>query len=269
VLKINLLPPYILEKRKVRRAALLFGILFVALIAGMLAWWAKLGSQERDLQTRLADMQQKAAMVTAKQAMVAAEKAKSPIIQNKVKFIEDVMAYNLKAPKLYEELAKYTYSRILYASVQPSGNQITIQAHARSVGDCGRYLLNMYRASHIFSSVGISAVPGWSSDGSVSTGAAAAQAGPMMSGAPMPGMTGMLGAPGAQPAGGGSSISTKGFDFSVVCTLVEPISAPAYGNTGAEASPGMAPGSMGVPGGAPGPGMSPSGGPMRVGGMGR
>lgn len=195
MLKINLLPPYIYEKRKVRRAAFLFGLLFIVCTGIMVAWWAKLGNQERDLTAQVTDMEQKAQQVAALKQQVAAEQSKIPPIQEKVAFIESLMDYNLKYPKLYEELAKYTYGRILYSSVQPTATGLTVQAHARTIGDCGRYLLNMYRASHLFTSVTISAVPGWP----------------------------------AESTGGNQNASNMpGFDFTVTCALAQPINPPAY-----------------------------------------
>ena len=162
MLKINLLPPYIFEKRKIRRTAILFGVLVACVAAGMFGWYSMLAAKERDLNSEVLMWEQKAAEVKSLEDQAAAEEAKAPPIKSKVDFIENVMAYNLAYPKLYEELAKYTYSRIVYRSVEPSSNQLKIAAHARSVGDCGRYVLNMYRASHIFSSVRIDSVPGWS-----------------------------------------------------------------------------------------------------------
>ena len=232
MLKINLLPSYIYEKRKVRNAAFLFGGLFVVVVAGMLTWWVVLGSKERQITTQVMEMERNAGEVTELERQVQAEQAKIPPIRAKVTFIEDLMAYNEKVPDLYEDLAKYTYSRILYRSVRVSGNQLTVNAYSRSVGDCGRYLLNMYRASHVFSSVSISGVPGWASGGG---GAGSAS-----------GMSSLAGtAQGPQVPGG--------FSFTVSCALVEPISAPTYSSGGA-ASAGGAPG-------AGGPGMAPGGPP--------
>ena len=168
MLKINLLPPYIFEKRKIRRTAILFGVLVACVAAGMFGWYGMLTAKERDLNSEVLMWEQKAAEVKSLEDQAAAEEAKAPTTKSKVDFIEKVMAYNLAYPKLYEELAKYTYSRILYRSVEPSPNQLKITARARSVGDCGRYVLNMYRASHVFASVRIDSVPGWS--GSVPNG---------------------------------------------------------------------------------------------------
>lgn len=216
MLKINLLPKYIYERRKIYKLASIFGVLFIAIVFGMFAWWFMLGNKEIILTGQVDEMELKTSILNDLQKQVDGEKAKLPPVESKVKFIEDLMAYNLKVPQLYEELAKYTYARILYKSVTPAGNQLTIQAHAGSLADCGRYLMNMYRATHIFNSVTINAVPGWSDSAGAAQGA---------------------GQPAGQPA---AAEPSSGFDFTVTCALVNPISAPAYAPPGAggEGAPG-------------------------------
>lgn len=165
MLKINLLPSYIYERRKVRQVAIACVIMVLAVGGGMFAWISQLNNQKAQLTSDVMTMEQNANDVKAIEAQATAEEAKAPPIQSKTSYIEAIMAYNEEYPKLYEELAKYTYSRIEYKTIEPSaGTGLKITAQARSVGDCGRYLLNMYRASHIFNSVTIDAVPGWSGD---------------------------------------------------------------------------------------------------------
>lgn len=148
--------------------AILFAVLVACVAAGMFGWYSVLATKERNLNTQVLEWEAKAQEVKGIEAQAAAEEAKAGPIKGKVEFIEKLMAYNVEYPKLYEELAKYTYSRIVYKSVEPSSNQLKISAHALSVGDCGRYLLNMYRASHVFTSVTIDDIPDWS--GSIPNG---------------------------------------------------------------------------------------------------
>lgn len=164
MLKINLLPPYIFERRKVKQAAFLFGLLFVATFCGMVTWWYMLGKKEANLKEELAIMKANADQVLAIENTIKAEEGKIPPIKERLEYFAAIREYNGKFPALYEELARYTYERILYRSIQPSNNSLTINAHAKSIGDCGRYLLNMYRARHLFSDVKISAVPGYPND---------------------------------------------------------------------------------------------------------
>ncbi|MHB1458756.1 MAG: hypothetical protein ACYC0V_17745 [Armatimonadota bacterium] len=237
----------------------------------------------------LARTEAEAKVVLALEADVAAAQAKIPPVKAKTEYITQVLAYNEKLPALYEEVTKYTYNRIEYRSINASGQSLQISAHARTIGDCGRYLLNMYRAGHIFTSVAISAIPGYPA-GSTGGGGGGGMMGGMMGGMPggmpgMPTMPGMAGGMPGMPGGGmpgmiggtsggisgGTTTRTaisRGFDFTVTCGLVEPIGAPTYNpNAGADTSggaagmaegmAGMMPGGMSGPGAIPGPGMMP------------
>lgn len=164
MLRINLLPPSIYERRKVRQTAILFGLIFVMAFGGMMAWWYMLGKKEAQLKSDLVIMNQRKDQVLALEGTIKAEESKIPPIKDRMDYFNAVMAYNVKFPALYEELAKYTYERVLYRSIEPANNQLTIQAHAKSLGDCGRYLLNIYRARHLFSDVKISSIPGYPSN---------------------------------------------------------------------------------------------------------
>lgn len=164
MLKINLLPPYIFERRKVRQTAFLFGLIFMLAFGGMVTWWFMLGKREANLKSELVVMNQRKDVVLALENTIQAEQAKIPPIKDRMDYFNAVMAYNEKFPAVYEELVKYTYERVLYRSIVPTNSQLTITAHAKSLGDCGRYLLNIYRARHLFNSVTISAVPGYPSD---------------------------------------------------------------------------------------------------------
>ena len=274
MLRINLLPKSIYERRNVRRMMFLFGFIFIALAAGMAAWIFKLSMTERDLTDLVAKTEAEAKLVIQLEADVAAEQAKIPPVKAKTKYIADVLDYNEKLPALYEQVAKYTYNRIEYRSISASGQSMQISARARTIGDCGRYLLNMYRAGHIFTSVAISAIPGWPTGSTGGGGGGGMMGGGLMGGMPgmpgmgggMPGMPGMPGMGGGMPgmagatSGGISGGTTsrnaisRGFDFTVTCALVEPISAPQYvrGSSAAPAEGAVA----GMMGGIPGmPGM--------------
>jgi len=257
VLKINLLPAYIYERRKTRKAILGFSALFVAVVFAMVAWWVSLSNKQKELERQVADAEMRAQQVTAIEQQRDAERAKLPTIKAKVDFMDALMGYNLEAPKLLEEIAKYTYGRIRLTSIQINGgNQVTIQGHARTLGDCGRYLMNLYRAQHIFSSVVISGVPAGWPPGNVSSSTA-------------PGLPGVAMQPTSQTTG------EPGFDFTVTCTLVKTIAPPTYGGGGGgEAvpatgvvpaggvTPSPGPTAPAAPSAAPTPAPPPAGGPM-------
>ena len=271
MIKINLLPAYVLEQEKVRKSAALFGVLVAVVIVCMLLWYKGLGSANADLQRRLEEVQATERQVKAYQAETQTARQESQGIRAKVKFINDIMEYNKLVPQIYEELARYTYKNILYTKISVAQAQITIDAYTRSMGDAGKYLLNLYKASDLFTSVSISAVPGYPQ--AVSTELVGASGGPGQAytqtpGAlPYPTITGLLSnslAAGEAPPGFLLPSAKKskivrrpaGFTFTVTCALRKPINPPMYGQqagaAAAQGTPGM-PGAYGAPGASPMP----------------
>ena len=279
MIKINLLPAYVLEQEKVRKSAALFGVLVAAVIVCMLLWYKGLGSAHAELQRQLEEVQATEQQVKAYQAETQTARQESQGIRVKVQFIKDIMEYNKLVPRIYEELARYTYKNILYTKVSVAQAQITIDAYTRSMGDAGKYLLNLYKASDLFTSVSISAVPGYPQ--AVSTelvgapGSASQTYTQAAGGLPYAPITGLLSnslatAESQQtmavespfgfvlPNVNKSKIVRRpaGFTFTVTCTLRKPISPPMYGQqagtAAAQGTPGM-PGAYGAPGASPMP----------------
>ena len=190
MIKINLLPSNIFEARAIKRVIALFAIILIAVVAVSLVMTQKLNKESADLQQQTkvaADLKQQADTLASQASSLLAQIAP---IESKIKFIDDVKAHNLVYPKLYEELAKFTYKKIIYSSLQSDGSALTITAYTPSLKDTGRYLLNMYRATHIFSSVTISGVPGYPYAGAAPGGG----------GVGIPGGMGGMAAPAMAPA---------------------------------------------------------------------
>ena len=210
MLKINLLPAYVRQKAALKKAIGLCTAAVVIVGAVMGYWIYSLNEEKKQLNEDTIKMETEMRLVEKLRAQVKAEQAKIPPIQNKINFFEGIKNYNLQLPALYEEVSRYTYNRVELSSMSASGNRVTMQAHARTLGDFGRYLLNMYHATNLYSNVSVSSIPGWPS--------------------PLLGTTG----PTAQMPADANFTGilpevTGGIDFSVNCTLVKPIAgAPSY-----------------------------------------
>lgn len=271
MIKINLLPKSIYEKKALINTAIVFGVLFVAIVAGCLTFTMMKRQQVAALEAKGTE----AAGVQAQidQTNADAEKIRGEIgpIQQKLKFIADVHLYNAAWPALCEQIAKWTYEKVHYTSLQftNGGQGVSIQMEVKTLDDLGRYLINMYSATDLFTSVSISGLPGYP--------AQAANQAPDMGAMPAGAME--------MPSGGGAGLqaieagvvskpSAGWFTVQVDCVLKNPIPtpAPAGGAAGAPtgAAPGVAaaappmppsgameaPGSMPAPGGGrPVPGM--------------
>lgn len=255
MIKINLLPKGLYEKKIVRNLAVMFAVLAMVVAGGGVGYRMKLAADIGRMTAEVEDIEARQKMVQGLKANVQQEAAKLAPIQAKVKFIEEVFAHNEKWPKLYEELAKYTYKKVLYRRLTPSQNGLQIDAFTPSISDAGRFLLNMYRANDIFSSVTISGLPGYPRDQSgiaaISGALGMVPTGEPQSAGPLP--TGV--SPHLYRYGGMEAVSTgvaraaaealRGLNFTVTCTLREQITAPALPGV-APTEPGMG-GSMGSP----------------------
>ncbi|MDO8684272.1 MAG: hypothetical protein Q7N50_12410 [Armatimonadota bacterium] len=216
MIKINLLPQYVFEKQAVQRLMLLFGLALAGVVVLLMGLRMQMGGKLNNLNEQLVQAKMVENEVLTKEQQRSAELARIGPIQQKVTFIEDVMKYNEKAPALYEELARFTYARVKYKQINLTDQQMEIQAYAPSITDAGRYLLNLYRATHIFKQVSMSSVPGYQSETPSAGGYADS-------------------AVVARGASGGAMAPAKpkGFEFTVSCTLAQPITAPSYGAGGA------------------------------------
>jgi len=245
MIKINLLPKTINEKAIIRNTAIIFGVLLVVIIATGVTFKSELVARTQKLQAQ-AD-QARAIETEVKNLQSQAQTTLSAIkpIEQKLDFIKAVMKYNQEYPKLYAQVAKWTYDKVNYLSMSCDGSTVTMNASVKSLDDLGRFLLNMYRATDLFTEVTISAVPGYGS------GVGGAPAGSPTTPAYMPGMQ----VPGSQaPLAGLSAISdsmtnkltSNDIAFTVTCKLKTPIVAPAFAGAGGTAAPG-APGAAAAP----------------------
>lgn len=278
MIKINLLPRIINEKKAVRNTAILFGVLLVATIAAGMTYNSRLHAAVMDMEQQASAAEAWKQRVEAIKTETTNVQGQTKPIQQKVDFITAVLDYNGKYPKLFEEIAKWTYEKVQYTSMQSDGKVVRMQMRVKTLDDLGRYLLNMYRATDLFTSVTISSLPGYPRDGSAGA--------PSPSGMPMPGIpyagpdmsdeTGG-GGPGASLAGIGAIRTgvqqapdqASYFDITVDCTLKTPIDAPQFAGGAGGGAPGAPGGAPGMPGAMPGPSsMAPPPGPSGPSGAG-
>src|SRR5438093_6329272 len=107
MLKINLLPPYINQRSKIRTAWTLLAALLVLELVGLTVWQASKISAE---QSQLADVQRDENEVVKVEALASeAAKKRNEIqpIKAKTDYINELMAYNKVRPDLYEHVASY------------------------------------------------------------------------------------------------------------------------------------------------------------------
>ncbi len=160
MLRINLLPSYVAQRRLSKRLMLGFAVLFLALLAGMSVWYISTSSKLA-AETQLADQavqgQQNTQAILANAQTVQASVAP---IQTKVDFVKAVHQYNLSQVRLYWDLANYTDPKVIYTDASYSGATMTIKAYTPSFREILTYLPRI-RQDPDFISVTIDHVPSY------------------------------------------------------------------------------------------------------------
>lgn len=236
MIKINLLPRTINEKAAIRNTAMIFAVLFVAVIAGGITYASRVSAQAA-AEEQLADATvQLETIVKGIQAEEAGWKTKTTPVQQKLDFINSVLKFNNVYPDLFERVARWTYENVQYTSLSCDGTVVTLNARAKSLDDIGRFLLNMYRATDLFTQVGISGVPGYGQSGQNGGGPS------YDGGGSTDGSQGNLAGINAINSGVDKGPGQSWIDFTVTCTLKQPIAIPAFAGAAAPVDPNAVPG---------------------------
>ncbi|MFM7323166.1 MAG: PilN domain-containing protein [Armatimonadota bacterium] len=231
MLRINLLPAYIAEQRKTRMAWVATGFGVAAVVGGLI------GYEFAYLQPKVSEMTQQAQKADSEASAVEKleqdaknELAKIQPIQAKVTFVKGVQYFNLLVPQIYRNVARYTYNKVEYSSMNASGDTLTINAMVQDLSDVGRFYLTLF-ANPDITALSIKGMPGWPNATTASN--------------PLPGE-------------GNVNPDRGGFPLGVTAKLAQAVAPPAFAGAPAAAGGGMG-GMMGA-GGAPMMGGMMSGG---------
>jgi Tfp pilus assembly protein PilN len=252
MLRINLLPPYIYAGKKKARVWTLWIIAVLAVAGGFIGWKVMLGNQVAELNKQAADLEPRAKQADDMQAKADSINKESETIVAKANFVREARSHTEKAyPTVVYNVRDYTIRTVLYSSLDPQGDTVSLSAYAPSLADVGHYMMWMERNASIRRlNIGLSGLPSF----------------PVQ-----PGAGGNQG----QAASGPRPPGARGYDFTVQLTLVKPIPpAPTYGGAGQAAGGGAGTSPMGAPSGMMGPmgpgsgGAAPMIGPGSIGPMG-
>ena len=161
MLRINLLPTYVTQRRLTKRLIFAFAALLILFTVLPLLGWVvlkgKLNTITQDAATAVAGKKVTDALRTQKTTTLAS----ADVDRAKLQFVADVYAYNRSWVALYNTLADSTpKSSLLYTGAQVAATTMTINAYSPSVAEVGRYLTAMYQEPD-FQTVTIDKVPGY------------------------------------------------------------------------------------------------------------
>lgn len=236
MIKINLLPKTINQKAILRNTAMVFGALLVAVIAGGVTYNMKL-TEQVNLKVQEAErVEALKAQVESIQGQASSLLTSIQPIQQKLDFIDAVLKHNLKYPELYQEVAIWTYKNVQYTSLTCDGTSVTMNARVKNLDDLGRFLLNMYRATDLFTEVSITGVQGtgfaqtaYGNAGGSGTPGAFGMPGGAPAYQPSPSGVPSMAGIGAITAGVQQAPGQNWINFTVTCRLKTPIVPPAFG----------------------------------------
>jgi hypothetical protein len=264
MIKINLLPPHVVEKRKVRSLAVLLLALLLVELGGFFFYYSTLVRTEKAKNDLYAETKAEADVVRGMQAQAVAELEAAKPLLDKVGWYDKIYQNNGKIADTLGKINEYLYAKMTVRSISVNGGQVNIQASTKDLDHVASAYLNLLRSPYItparqvsFSPSLRAVSPGPANRGAPVTPGAARGTGPGAMRQMNPGgaaMPGRVQPASAQPASSGSANPNELMAVSFSFTLK-----PEYALTGGGGS-GSGIGT-GRPGGRPGGTSRPSRGP--------
>ncbi len=161
MLRINLLPSYVQQRRLTKKLVPAFVALVAVSAAGPLAAYFVLHGKLATLTQEATDAVDGKAKTDALKAEATTTIAQVAPIQQKLQFVTDVDAYARKWVAKYAQLADTTpRSSFIYTSAAITGQTMAIGAYSPSVESVGRYLQVMYHEPD-FNTVAVDRIPAY------------------------------------------------------------------------------------------------------------
>ncbi len=161
MLRINLLPSYVQQRRLTKRLVPLFLAIFAVCVALPLAGYVYLHSALTKLTQQANDAVTGKGKTDALKAQATTTIAQVGPIQAKLQFVTDGDAYMRKWVALWNTLADTTpKSSFIYTGASVSGTTMAIKAYSPSVEEVGRYLQVMYHEPD-FVTVAVDHIPAY------------------------------------------------------------------------------------------------------------
>jgi len=161
MLRINLLPSYVNQRRLARRLMIGFSFGFLLCLLVPLAYYLTLENDLKIISAKADDAEAGKRITDSRKAQAAAARTGVKPTQDKLDFVFAVDAYTRQWVALYNTLADSSpRSTLIYTDASVTGPTMTIKAYSPSVADVGRYLQAMYNEPD-FKDVGVDKVPGY------------------------------------------------------------------------------------------------------------
>jgi Tfp pilus assembly protein PilN len=161
MIKINLLPAYVLEKHLARRTAIIVALVIVAQLAALGFAVLKANGAMAEEKLRLQYWTEEAKKVSTADGLKGEVAGRTGPYQAYVDFAASMGESHRKWAWLWEEMARWVDSKVVLSSVNINGTNVQLQGATDSLESAKRWYLNTMRC-YLYSSVQLSvAVPGW------------------------------------------------------------------------------------------------------------
>lgn len=163
MIKINLLPPHIHQRKQIKVAVAVVGVMLIAEIAGMLAMRTGPQAEKARLTADLADKTVKLGGVktvgTNASTVLQSEQALAP----KYNFMTEMLKYNRAFPDLYTRTAGYTYREAMFLNLEAFGSQLKFDAYVSDPADVARLMVGLSNSPDFTGLPQVSGVPDYNS----------------------------------------------------------------------------------------------------------
>jgi len=161
VIKINLLPAYVLERHLVRRTAMLMGAVIVAQAVAVGFALVQLSGAQQEADVRLKHWTDKANEVSTVQNQANTERSAAGPFQAWVDFVNNLHTNNAKWAWLYEEISKWVDNKVVLRTMNASGQTVTLTGATDSLESAKRWYLNSFMC-YLYGDVKLQVqVPSW------------------------------------------------------------------------------------------------------------
>ena len=220
MLRINLLPAYVTQRRLTKRLSVFFVALFILCVALPLVGYVSMKTHLNDVLQQADTAEAKKKATDDLKTLAATTIAQVAPIQAKLDFVAAVHKNPRDWVKLYNTLADTSpKSSFIYTDAAVSGATMSIKAYSPSVEEVGRYLQAMYHEPD-FQTVAVDHVPGYPDNvrnlyylnGTLVFADGASSSSGSSGGSSSSGYPGSSGSPGGYPgSSGGTSSSSSGY----------------------------------------------------------
>ena len=160
MLRINLLPTYVSQRRLTRKVLLGFTALLLLSLLVPLGLYVSTRSARAAEENQATAAEAGKAKTDALKTQATAQRAQIAPIKVKVDFVKANRDYTTSLVAFWATVARYSDPRVIYTDASVSGTTLTIKAYMPSIGEVGRYLQAMYQEPD-FTTVSIDKLPGY------------------------------------------------------------------------------------------------------------